>query len=339
VNPRVTQRRIAELAGVSQTTVSLVLNGKDDAGRIPESTRQRVLEVIEETTYVADPAARRLAGQANNLVGIFTYEHAFPTQTSDFYTPLLTGIESEAEQLGLDLLMFTSAPIVDGRRRILHERSRLRLADGCLLLGRVMDVEELERLSASGYPFVAVGRREVEDVNWVGVDYTTASETLANRVLQAGHRSAVYAHLSLDAESSRDRHDATVGTLAVGGARSVDVRLEEVGLTGVFDLVEGAHATVLMVEDPGEAEILYAEALRRGIRVPDDLSFVVLGERLRAEADAPDFARLVAPRVELGAAAVAALHRLLNDDAAEPVRELLPCSVIDGTTLSEVGAR
>ena len=70
---RVTQRRIAGLAGVSQTTVSLVLNGKEDAARIPEATRQRVLELIQEMTYVADPAARRLAGHSGcvrvNAVG------------------------------------------------------------------------------------------------------------------------------------------------------------------------------------------------------------------------------------------------------------------------------
>ena len=81
---RVTQRTIAELAGVSQATVSLVLNGKaDTTSRIPEATRRRVLEAIAETTYVADPAARSLAGVGNNLVGIFTYEQAFPNETSD----------------------------------------------------------------------------------------------------------------------------------------------------------------------------------------------------------------------------------------------------------------
>ena len=44
---RITQRRIAELAGVSQATVSLVLNDKaDGAARIPEETRERVLKVL-----------------------------------------------------------------------------------------------------------------------------------------------------------------------------------------------------------------------------------------------------------------------------------------------------
>jgi DNA-binding LacI/PurR family transcriptional regulator len=337
VTPRVTQRRIAELAGVSQTTVSLVLNGKEDAARIPEETRQRVLEVIRETTYVADPAARRLAGQSNNLVGIFTYEHAFPSETSDFYTPLLTGIESAAEGLGLDLLVFTSAPVVDGRRRILHERSRLRLADGCLLLGRVMDRDELERLLASGYPFVAVGRRDVAGVPWVGVDYASASADLAGRIVEAGHRSAVYVHLSLDAESSRDRHDGLVERLRSADVAVETLQLQDAGVDIVLDRLAEAGATVLVVEDPTEAESLHAAAVDRGIAVPAQLSMVALGERSRPEGQAIDFTRLSAPRVELGSAAVALLHQLLDDagDAALPEQQLLACTIVAGSTLAQ----
>src|SRR5690606_41599836 len=120
----------------SQATVSLVLNGRTDTTtRISDETRQRVLEMIRETSYMADPAARNLAGKANDLVGIFTYESAF-TDNSDLYAPLLTGVEAAAESLGVDLLMFTSARVVDGRRRLLEEGSRLGRADGCRVLGR-----------------------------------------------------------------------------------------------------------------------------------------------------------------------------------------------------------
>lgn len=343
VTSRVTQQRIAELAGVSQTTVSLVLNGKVDSARIPEATRQRVLDVINETTYVADPAARRLAGQGNNLVGIFTYEHAFPSETSDFYTPLLTGVESEAEKLGVDLLMFTSAPVVDGHRQILHERSRLRLADGCLLLGRVMDADELRRLSESGYPFVAVGRRDVPDIRWVGLDYKTAAEDLADRIIAAGHRRAVYVHLSLSAESSHDRAEGLVGRLRSGGVAVETAELADVSVDEVLDQVTSSSSTVLVVEDPTEAETLHTALRVRGISVPARLSMVVLGERSRPQDQEIDFTRLSAPRIALGSAAMALLHQALNgeDDAegALPQQQLLPCALIDGSTLGEVPAR
>lgn len=341
--PRVTQRRIAELAGVSQTTVSLVLNGKEDTARIPEATRQRVLDVINETTYVADPAARRLAGQGNNLVGIFTYEHAFPRETSDFYTPLLTGIESTAERLGVDLLMFTGAPVVDGRRQILHERSRLRLADGCLLLGREMDAVELGRLRDSGYPFVAVGRRDVEGIPWAGVDYKSAAAALAGRIVEAGHRHALYVHLSPNAESSRDRATGLTERLARGHVALEAMQLAESSVEDVVQRIESSGSTVLIVEDPTEAETLYAALRARGITVPGELSMVVLGDRSRPQDRAIDFTRLSAPRTELGSAAVELLHQILNgapdDGDPLPEQQLLACALIGGSTLSEVPAR
>jgi DNA-binding LacI/PurR family transcriptional regulator len=332
---RITQRKIAELAGVSQSTVSLVLNGETSA-RIPEETRRRVLEVIRETTYVADPAARRLAGVGNKLIGVFTYEHAFPSETADFYTPLLTGIESEAESLGLDLLMFTSAPLVDGRRQIFHENSRLRLADGCVLLGREMNADELGRLRESGYPFVAIGRRD-GDVPYVGLDYATPTTELAKRAVAAGHRSAFYVRLSLTAEASRDRSEALAEELTSSGVRLASAESSLIGLDAVWSEVVTSGATVLFVEDPTDAENLFTLAESSGVSIPSDLSMIVLGERSKPQDRAVDFTRLSAPRSELGAKAVALLDQLLGGvHADEPLelQQLLRCTVVDGRTLA-----
>ena len=95
-----------------------------------------MLHAIRQTGYVADPVARRLAARHNRILGVFTYEPVFPTGSRDFYHPFLVGIEECAERLGCDLLLLTSAPVADGRRRIFHDDNRLRLADGCVLLGR-----------------------------------------------------------------------------------------------------------------------------------------------------------------------------------------------------------
>ena len=334
---RVTQRTIAELAGVSQATVSLVLNGKSDAStRIPEATRQRVLEVIRETTYVADPAARSLAGVGNNLVGVFTYEHAFPNESSDFYTPLLMGIESAAEGVGVDLLMFTSAPVVNGRRQIFHEKNRLRLADGCLLLGREMDTDELTRLVDNNYPFVAIGRRDGDDrIPYVGVDYIGATAALASRALDQGHRSFFYLHLAFDAESTRDRLE---GMRSVLGDVALELRASD-GSDAAADwaAVKSSTSTVLFVEDPAQAQAVVDLAVADGVSIPEQLSVVVLGERTRPAEHALDYTRLSAPRPELGSRAVALLDQLMNGTrGAEriPVQQLLPCSIVEGSTLA-----
>ena len=334
---RMTQRRIAELAGVSQAVVSLVLNGKaDEASRIPAETSARVMKVIRDTQYTVDPAARRLAGAGNEIIGIFTYEPAFPTEAQDFYTPLLAGIEAEAEALGCDLLMFTSAPVHDGRRVLLHQNNRLRLSDGCLLLGLAMEAGELERLVDDGFPFVAVGRRDVPGVPYVGLDYVTPTAALVRQAAEAGHHRLTYLHLDSAGESVLDRQR---GVREGADTAGVEVALRTVtsaDLTAdlVDELLRGG-TTAVVVESAEHAETLWQVATNLGLEVPRDLSMVVLSEHARPRPESPEFTRLRPLRSLLGARSLQLLSRLLHDPGLpeDERRVLIDCETVAGDTL------
>lgn len=95
----------------------------------------------------ANPAARSLAGGQNRMLGVFTYESIFPVEHRNFYYRFLVGIEHEAEQMGYDLVLFTSTGGTDGKRRIYrNDGNRLRLTDGAILLGLAEDKHELQQL-------------------------------------------------------------------------------------------------------------------------------------------------------------------------------------------------
>src|SRR5262245_16680685 len=68
--PRVTMQAIAEKAGVSRSTVSFVVNGRDQEFKICAETRQRVLEAVREFNYQPDSVARVLQGQKTRTVGV-----------------------------------------------------------------------------------------------------------------------------------------------------------------------------------------------------------------------------------------------------------------------------
>lgn len=67
---RTTMHTVAHLAGVSQTTVSLVLN--NNAENIPEETRNRVWQAIKELGYRPSAAARRMRTHQSNFIGFIT---------------------------------------------------------------------------------------------------------------------------------------------------------------------------------------------------------------------------------------------------------------------------
>ncbi|WUJ73124.1 LacI family transcriptional regulator [Kribbella soli] len=351
---RLTQRDIARLANVSQTTVSLVLNNRSDAtARIPAETRDRVLKVIRDTGYQADPLARRMLKQRNQILGVFTYESVFPSTSGDFYYPFLAGIEDRAERLGWDLLLFTSAPVADGHRRIFHENNRLRIADGCLLLGREVPSDELARLIAEDYPFVSVGRRNDAGapVPSVGADYTTATRLLADRALKLGHRHLAYLGPATGPapipESSADRLQ---GFHQVTGPKALVLQTtpssqqpdtspasspapQARGVGEVLDVLLERRITAVFVEERADAVALLGAATARGIDVPGDLSVVALGDSTRPVASDVDFSGFHVPRRAMGVRAVELLEAILAG-AATSQQILLPCELTEGTTLT-----
>lgn len=67
---RFTLNDIAELSGVSKTTVSMVLNGRADEFRIKEETRQKILQIATNNRYRANLYAKALQSQRTNTIGL-----------------------------------------------------------------------------------------------------------------------------------------------------------------------------------------------------------------------------------------------------------------------------
>lgn len=363
---RVTQQDIARMTGVSQATVSLVLNGRSDADvKLSAETREKVLRAIAETGYVADPIARRLAARHNRIIGVFTYEPVFPSANGDFYQPFLVGIEQQAEVLGCDLLLMTSAPVVDGRRRIFHGDNRLRLADGSVLLGRTIDRTDLARLLAEEIPFVSIGRRDDAGgpVPYVGADYAAATSEIVRRAVALGHDRLAYLGLGAGPESWADRGRGFREAVAAAGVFGGHYAPPATGdpepdtqppggqgspapTTGaqnaapvvrdtaaVLDAALAAGVTAMVAEEHADGVALFELARERGVA----LSVATLGEPTRAALPtAVEFTSLRIPRQAMGAQAVEVLTALI-EGAPGARQRLLPCEVVPGETLSERG--
>jgi DNA-binding LacI/PurR family transcriptional regulator len=333
---RLTQHDIAKLAGVSQATVSLVLNGAPTAlDRIPQETRERVQHVIRTTGYVADPIARRMANGLNRILGVFTYEPAFPSAQADFFTPFLLGIEEEAQAQNYDLLLLTGAGV--GReRKIFADGNRLRIADGCLVLGREFDRSELKRLVLGDYPFVAIGRRQDAGgpVPYVGGDYASGTRALVEKARALGHEKLAYVGQSGSAESVVDRWRGF--SEAITSSAELVLHIDEVGRPAgeTLDAIVASGATAVFFVELADAVRVEAAARARGLSVPDDFSAIVLGSHVRAERSHMQFTAFDIPREEMGRQATAMLVRRI--EGAAPVDQiLLPCEPVEGQTLAK----
>lgn len=335
---RTRQADIARAAGVSQATVSMVLSGRRTS-RISEATRERILSLSGSLGYSANPAARRLAGGKNRLLGVFTYEPTFPIAGLDQYYPFLLGIEAEAEQLDQNLLLFTSAGSHDGgRSRSIYAEgvNQLGIADGSVLLGRGEDRDEVARLAHEGYPFVYIGRREIRDaeISWVTADYGTATYDVVCQLATLGHQHHLYIGLAEPEEPNLDRF--------AGWRRAA----EEHDLTGVeerppggVDLVPlvGEHvaagATSIIIERPEDAMRVFRAIKKAGLEVPGDVSVSVLGDMAIPRARKRSWSGFDMPFKDIGAEAVRLLVTLISDKTAGHQQIQLPCTPRPGRTL------
>lgn len=336
--PRISD--VARLAGVSETTVSVVLNNAvGDRVRVSKATQERVWEAVRQLGYVANPVAQRLAGGQNKIVAVFTFESIFPIDSRNFYYPFLIGLEEEADRHGYDLLLVTGLSSADGKRRIYQDGvNRLQRADGAVLLGHG-DPQEINRLLRDQYPFVYVGRRDSasDALSYVAADYRSASAEVAGALLALGHRNIVYVRSVRTTEASLDRERGV--RQALGRAAGDDAWVwqgapDALTVEDVRAWLDGG-VTALIAEDESLGLRVMQCATEAGRRCPHDYSMAVLGNPLNPLADVPDWMTFSIPRREMGREAFAMLRGWLTSDAAAltfPLRKTLACTFIPGST-------
>src|SRR5579862_4721192 len=100
-------RDVAERAGVSKATVSYVLNGRATAKRIPDETRDRILEVMRVLGYHPNALARSLAHRRTDTIAVVMQYPAIFSSWSGFTNELMRGVTDAAIEYGYDLLLHT----------------------------------------------------------------------------------------------------------------------------------------------------------------------------------------------------------------------------------------
>lgn len=320
---RVRQREVAQAAGVSQATVSLVVSGRASEGGVSTATQERVRATMEKLGYVPDVAARSLRGGRNGLVGVFTYEPVFPALPDEYFHEFLVGIEVGAADHGQDLVLFSSTQQADGRRSIYAGgASRLQRADGSIILGLFRDDDELARLAREEYPFVSIGQYDpVPEAAWIAVDYDRAVHAIVDDLHRSGHRRIGYVEGSA----------ATLPALARRKAFAAVTRGDATETAAASQLTPELVAqwkqggvTAVLAENPEAAETVERAVSRLGLRIPDDLSAACLEVPARS-GRAAGWSHLIIPKREIGIRSVAVLGGIFDGKLPRNHHETMSC--------------
>lgn len=180
---KLTIRDIANISGVSASTVSRVIDNSD---KISEKTKRHVLEVIEKYGYEPMAAASNLARNKTSSIGIAIPQNDMSIYSSSFFHEVLYGVCNTLSPNGYDVLISSGNPNELEAIKGLVKSSRI---DGIILLRSTRDDVSIKYLSASKFPFVLIGTcLENSDIYSVDNDNVQAAYDLASHLYELGKR-------------------------------------------------------------------------------------------------------------------------------------------------------
>ncbi|WEM44984.1 Mal regulon transcriptional regulator MalI (plasmid) [Photobacterium sp. DA100] len=176
---------VAEYAGVSVSTVSLVLGNK---GRISEATINKVNEAIKALGYVRNKAAANLRSNQSNLVGLVLKDITDP-----FYTEITAGFSQILEKHGFMLFLAQCGDSPERLEKCVQSMIQQGVAGVAFSPLRGASQRVIDMLAQAEVPAVCVARATVnDDIDYVVPDNTLAAKRATQHLVEQGHRHIAY---------------------------------------------------------------------------------------------------------------------------------------------------
>jgi len=268
---------VAHHAGVSQTTVSFVLNS-NDTPNIPDDTRQRVLDAIEELGYEPDARAQALRSGSTRTIAL-----VIPDLRNPHFCEYATAIEEAARASGYHLLLFSTTLNDEYAVDIFKDLARRRF-DGLILVSAfILESKEaqatLDQIRQRGLPVVEL--TENYGVDAVSADYHEATKEVMSYLFSLGHQRIAMIYGVGGHELAEDRLQPYRASLQAAQIPFDEDLVQECGPT----IRDGYQATKKLLELKTRPtaiitinDLLAMGALRAAadlkLHVPNDLSLV-----------------------------------------------------------------
>ena len=314
-----TMVKVAQLAGVSISTVSHVLNGTRHVG---DETRQRVLKAIEETSYRQDALARAMRRSRTDSIGLIVSDGGEPA-----FAEMIRGVEETAANQGITLLLANSAE--DPQREARAVQALLeRRVDG-LILARAAGSgpEALAEFANQDTPLVLMDRLSDDPFDQVGVENTRAHQGTGGAPHVAGPSSgSCWSPGTPGLSTLQERHDAFQEAMTAAGIPPSDqLTVTAAGPAetdaGIEDALSAAAPPTAVIAC---STVLAAAALRRiqqrGLRMPEDIAFAAFDGFAYADLFEPQLTTVRQPAFQVGATAAELLTQSIADKSAETLR-------------------
>lgn len=312
---------IARELDLSPSTVSRVMNNRTGAG---EETRKKVSELLKKYDFQTNyprPRSRKIA-VASGIPGV-----------SEYIAAVISGICEYVHRSDLSacIIQYDS-----NNGESLLSMLRDQQCSGVILLIPASFREQLPELSASGLPVMLVDEStDLPNTGFIDNDSYSGSFQAAEHLLSLGHRAIGY----LNHKTTRNhlqRFQAYRDALAKAKIRISPAWCRELtggmeaGFCKMNELLDAApEITAVMTTNDQIAWGAARAAIRRGLRIPRDLSLVGFDDYPASAFWNPPLTTVLHPMEEAGRLAARALDRYFSANGKEPLpKQILQTTLI-----------
>lgn len=346
----VTLKDVADLAKVSQSVVSTVLNGRQNGIFVSESTRRNVIAAAEQLGYIAkhriQPAVRKPSFEfgegeeqgESKLVALLLGRRFGGSLFTDIFYGVNSVLSAEGyHPIVLDTYADTYQKAAEKEAECLNYARKSRFA-GIILWheGGSSNINLIQEIREE-MPIIAIDRRvQGVELDYVGTDNYSGGYEATKHLIEQGHTRI--AHLT-----RLDTTDAAVGRLrgyqqalsdaglevnprhillAIDGGR----RLDSDSFRQVF-MSPNAPTAIFLLADFW-APVVYAELRRIGLKVPQDVSLVGFDDVVQPGLEGLELTTMAQNFESIGTTAGQLVLRRMQHPDAHIVTTVYPASLV-----------
>lgn len=271
---KVTMQDIANKAGVSKATVSMVLNKKDN--NISAPTKEKILKIVKELNYIPNSIARSLSTKRSGTIGIM-----LPDITNPFFAEMSRAIEDAANELEYNVIFCNSDNEISKEEKYIQLLIS-KLVDGVIFIAGGNSDKSIDVLNKNGIPFVLVDRYIRGYENYYGV-YSENKEGISigiDYLVEKNNKKIIFVSGNPDIEISNHRLQGYIDSMTKHGLYDSSLVFES-----DFTLDGGKNVTEKILNSVQDFDaIFYSNDImalggmkilnRRGYSVPDDINIM-----------------------------------------------------------------
>ena len=321
----VTLKDVAKKAGVSATTVSLVLNQGSNS-RISETTRNKILEIVKELGYQTSKPTQSPPLAIPPTIGL-----VFTDITNPFFTAMAAVIEDVASRYGYNIILCDTQKNLKKEKEYLEVLERRRV-DG-LIVAPVDDREtNVQDFIKRNIPVVFIDRslEGFERANAVLLDNEAGAFLAVEYLLSLGHRRI---------GNINGRRNVLTGKARLRGYMNALEKYhvplhEELIQDGFFTVEGGQEATRTLLDLPEPPSAIFSsggvmsvgallEIKQRHLKIPQELSFISFDDERWCVLTDPPLTVVAQPVNEIGTEAAQMVIQLIQGWGTEESREIV----------------